>query len=787
MSEGIVVRRSTSEVASRCSIRSRQRICYRIEAVAKVRLCFVRLLIGCWATTAGCSRERQHSPPILTSAVTTSTSAPVVPPLQSAFQPRARAAKTLNMALVERDFFRAKQLLVDAPPRVSTPVLAVLRAHLALHDGEPDVALEQLSNVGATPPALHRWLSDLRLDALSRSSHFASHVDEVVRDGDFTRLATVCERLLNEGALGRVEGALQSLHRKAVGELQHGEVRWLRARARGEQWKAALANPDVRWLVVHHPSHPRASDALKAIEEGRFRALTMNEHELRATTAAEQGLVGVVTHALNALSASARFSLARRAYLHGLALYRARRFRDAVGYLDEATQESSPYRARARYLAALAASRAGEPVDAVRRLSELAGLRYDRETEGNVAFQLGRERAVLGEWAQAAQLHGDFVARFPDHTLATDARREQLIAWFAEGNYRRFIYWVRQYSHQYPDAPERLLLRQLEGLALYRLGHRELAIAAWDEVARLAPLSFAGIVARQRLSELGVHRQLPITPSSTPHPLADFDIPDLVKDLGEVGLHAAAEQTMRQLETALVAQVPRHTDQALCAAYGTLEYGERRYEIGRAAALRHSVKDAPQLAPAWLWPCLYPTPHPTSVGVHGKAHGVSPSLIHAVMRQESGFRRRAVSPAGARGLMQLITPTARRLAEELGRSFAMTELFDPHVNIQYATYYLSKLQSHLQHPALVAAAYNAGPDAVYRWFAAGRTLPLEAFVAYIPYDETRVYVQRVLENWFVYETLNGGGRTPVLALDLAEPESNWAELPVTYHAPEELY
>lgn len=689
------------------------------------------------------------------------------------------------MALVEGDFVRARQLLVEAPPRVSAPVLTALRAHVALHNDEPDAAFEQLSNVGATPAPLRPWLSNLRLDALSRSSFFASHVDEVVRDGDFDHLAMVCARLLKEGAHDRAQQVLSALSRQAVGELQQGELRWLRALARGEQWKAPLANPDVRWLAVHHPSHPRAADALNAIEEGRFRALSVAEHELRATIAADEGLVETAAHSLKAVPESGRFSLARRAYIHGRALYRARRFREAVPFLDEATHLSNPQRATARYLAALAASRAGEPADAVRRLSEIATQSFDRDMQANIAFQLGRERAVLGEWTRAAQSHGEFVTRFPDHSLAQDAQREQLVAWFAEGNYRRFIYWVRQYAVKYPEAPEQLLLRELEGLALHRLGHGELAVAAWQEVARIAPLSFAGIAARQRLNEVGIPRRSPITPDTSrpaPSPIAP---PVLVKELTLVGLHAAAERAMRASESALHAQQPRSIDEALCTAHGELEYGERRYEVGRAAASRHGIRDAPQLAPAWLWPCLYPAPHRSSVTNHSATYGVAPSFIHAVMRQESGFRRGAVSPAGARGLMQLITPTAQRLAKELNRSFDAGTLFDPHVNIEYATYYLSKLESHLHHPALVTAAYNAGPDAVYRWFAAGRALPLEGFIAFIAYDETRVYVQRVLENWFVYETLKG--KVPVLALDLAEPGSGWATLRVTYRAPGDLY
>jgi soluble lytic murein transglycosylase len=222
---------------------------------------------------------------------------------------------------------------------------------------------------------------------------------------------------------------------------------------------------------------------------------------------------------------------------------------------------------------------------------------------------------------------------------------------------------------------------------------------------------------------------------------------------------------------------------ALCLATAQLERGRRRFEVGRTLAAQRGLKDAPQLAPAWLWPCLFPSPHATSVLQHAETYGVEPALIYAVMRQESGFLVDAVSTAGARGLMQLIDPTARRIAAELGRPYDARQLAIAHRNIEYGTFYLSKLQSHFVHPALVAAAYNAGPDAAARWYAAGRNLPLEAFIARIPYDETRSYVQRVLENLVAYETLLDSDLVREIALEFAPIPSNGAPLESAMHRP----
>jgi soluble lytic murein transglycosylase len=175
------------------------------------------------------------------------------------------------------------------------------------------------------------------------------------------------------------------------------------------------------------------------------------------------------------------------------------------------------------------------------------------------------------------------------------------------------------------------------------------------------------------------------------------------------------------------------------------------------------------------------------VGKHAETHHVAPSLIYAVMRQESGFRVDALSSAGARGLMQIIEPTARRIALELGRPYDAEQLTIAHHNIEYGTYYLNKLQSHFRHPALVAAAYNAGPDAAARWYAAGRSLPLEAFIARIPYDETRSYVQRVLENLVAYEALLGATSPANIPLEFATLGDAALPAEAMHRAPDGFY
>ena len=144
------------------------------------------------------------------------------------------------------------------------------------------------------------------------------------------------------------------------------------------------------------------------------------------------------------------------------------------------------------------------------------------------------------------------------------------------------------------------------------------------------------------------------------------------------------------------------------------------------------------------------------------------------MRQESGFRPAVVSPAGAVGLMQLMPNTAMRAAEEIMQQPGAPWVPDPKQptnvlnNLELGGFYLSKLLSMLggQLPVVVAS-YNAGPIAVSSWLVeGGESLPVDVWVARIPYTETRDYVGIVLGNWLAYRYLDDPTDLPDLKLAL---------------------
>lgn len=151
------------------------------------------------------------------------------------------------------------------------------------------------------------------------------------------------------------------------------------------------------------------------------------------------------------------------------------------------------------------------------------------------------------------------------------------------------------------------------------------------------------------------------------------------------------------------------------------------------------------------------------------------TAIHAVARQESQFDRAAVSSANAKGLMQLLPSTAAEQATKLGMRFSEARLIeDPVYNVTLGAAYFERVRASLGGSwVLAAAAYNAGPGNA-RKFVRNQGDPripgvdVVDWIEAIPILETRTYVQRVLENAVMYDTLH-----PATALSPPNRRISW--------------
>jgi soluble lytic murein transglycosylase-like protein len=170
---------------------------------------------------------------------------------------------------------------------------------------------------------------------------------------------------------------------------------------------------------------------------------------------------------------------------------------------------------------------------------------------------------------------------------------------------------------------------------------------------------------------------------------------------------------------------------------------------------------------------LFPAPDYQPIG----GWRVDRSLVFAHALQESNFRPEVVSPAGARGLLQLMPGTASDIARDRGESVNASRLNVPEVNIEYGQFYMERMRDFPGMQGLlpkVIASYNAGPGAVMNW--EGRLRdggdPL-LYIESIPFWETRGYVPIILRNYWMYQR-NAGEESPSLT---ALAQGMWPRFP----------
>jgi len=128
-------------------------------------------------------------------------------------------------------------------------------------------------------------------------------------------------------------------------------------------------------------------------------------------------------------------------------------------------------------------------------------------------------------------------------------------------------------------------------------------------------------------------------------------------------------------------------------------------------------------------------------------YNMDPALIMAVIEVESKFKRKAVSKAGAIGLMQIMPKTAKSISRELNiKKYNKNSLYNPGINIRIGTYYLKKLLVEFNNDIdLSLGAYNAGMGNIKKWQKQKKE---------IPFEETRTFIKRVKSARIKYKVLS---------------------------------
>ncbi len=160
----------------------------------------------------------------------------------------------------------------------------------------------------------------------------------------------------------------------------------------------------------------------------------------------------------------------------------------------------------------------------------------------------------------------------------------------------------------------------------------------------------------------------------------------------------------------------------------------------------------------FLWEAAYPKAYRPLVEKWTEKENIPAELAWGIMKQESQFKKEAISPVGALGLMQVMPMTGYRMSRLRGDSdFSPSQLLTPPKAIEVGSAYLRRLSKKMhENYGLVAAAYNAGPHRVDIWTKSFGHLDADEFIEHIPFAETRNYVKKVLTNMQIYRELYTG-------------------------------
>ena len=650
---------------------------------------------------------------------------------------------------------------------------AALRGELLRdHPGSPhwnDTLAEQIawSLASAPPAATLEMVQTLlpRVEGRQRRDLAAARVAALARLGDDGRVLAEAETLL--------AGSTQDDAAERVAEILDRP-----------EWLARLAPESVARLgqALHH--HRRWDRAIELLSLARRR--------LPGERAAELDFAMGRSHYF-----AERFGEARELYLRAAGLAR--------GDAD---------RARYLYHAGRAAQLLGEDEDAERLLTRAIAVRGSHEATASALVGRLRARVARGDLKAALRDLQLLRRDFPRHGVLTEGSVAFALGELAAGRARDALDTLAKLAPARLGVHERVEVAYWRGRALAATGEVERAVDVYLAVLRGPASSRFAAFARQRLAErelagtaaaragrlraeakrrlaagdaaaalplqtdatllsggaeadlallADVYRALPehrrfleLTPRALPSlPLEEAERDELLAALGlfdEAGGWLAERYPLSPPESALA--------RSLAYRLG----GSTRASIQAAESLAAQAPDGflRPLLPRLLRELLYPRSYAGAIALEAERAEADPTLVLAIMREESRFNPRAKSGAAARGLLQLILSTAREVAWDLGLvEIDPEDLYDPALVIRLGAGYVGDLQEEFGGDLYATtAAYNAGPAQTHVWRRLAPAPGEDFFVSTVGFAETRGYVRKVLDSYDRYGELYGARRTP---------------------------
>lgn len=408
---------------------------------------------------------------------------------------------------------------------------------------------------------------------------------------------------------------------------------------------------------------------------------------------------------------------------------------------------------------------------------------------GEATYEAGRLLQYQNKHERALAKFDAVIEHHPDDDQVADSLWRKAFSHYLLGDYEAMEAPLKRLQAEFgdeKDASELTLgLKSSYWLAMAALRGGDLALAKSRLQATIdrGALTWYGRLAATRMAQQGwtPHVPMPARKLSADElgDLATLRIPQSARlqvavELSRLGLWRDALQEARTQTN--IHPVPDGAHRLLGATY----LANGRPDWAHWVMKSHIAESGPTWSTLRDWGTAFPLDYMELSHAKGIAAGVSPFLVQAIIRQESGFRPAVSSWAGAVGLMQLMPGTAAytaRVFKQERTKFRRADLQNPETNVALGARYIRLHTAHAHDSIpLALAGYNAGPRPLESWVQRYSDRELDAWVESITYREARGYVRKVYTSFITYSALYGG-ELPELNLEVPSTLPSWGDVP----------
>ncbi|MBT8496032.1 MAG: transglycosylase SLT domain-containing protein [Deltaproteobacteria bacterium] len=576
------------------------------------------------------------------------------------------------------------------------------------------------------------------------------------------------------GQHAAAQKSYRALYRKAkserrpVGDLALAELRV--GLAELYLGRKASAKNRLKRFLIDHPLHPEAERAArKLIELGGTTALTASQRIERARRLTRAKKWHQAIAELERIGDDVPAGTRRlRDYWMGMTFFKMRRQYERAGrILLGIYKQMGAEAARSLFHGARALSRADKDKEAIKWYERVV-VEYPRSRWAPEALYLaGWLEFNMGNYRLGLPNLEATTVKYPRSRWARAARWFLGMSHFLLGEYDKAL----PYFERMAKGSGRLKGgkgQYWQARTLHLLGRKGEANKQYRALVTRYPFSWYALLAHSRLRELGIEispfgdrkgpgKAAKINGPIDPKARADRAL-RAVDELTRAGLGSFAGEELRRSERGILKRYGRSKGMAvLLDRYRKAGNYNRPWMLAVVYGGARVLNSPPIGNSRLWWEHAYPRAYPKLVEEHYKIGNNPPLWLYAIMRKESGFDPNVHSYADARGLLQMIPATTKRVTKKLGLQYTADLLFDPENNIKTGAWYIGRLHHKFKGQIPMAAgSFNSGPRPIMRWLDKFKGQPTDVWVELASYTQTREYMKKVTENYARYLYLYEG-------------------------------